>query len=99
MTHNAEYLKEAILSNRPEQLNSIFSIWETEDVQAAMRELLNRETDDLKAFTMAAMQGLCANSVLDMPVLIGQTEEGVLAQAAIKIARATLSELSKQQQG
>jgi hypothetical protein len=47
---------------------------------------------DLKAFTMAAMQGLCSNG--DMMPLAAEE----IAHDAIFIARATLAELSKQQQ-
>lgn len=54
----------------------------------------------LTSFTMAAMQGLCANS--DLSGWISDAEwafipEGGIPLIAINIARATLAELSKHQ--
>jgi len=58
----------------------------------------------LEAFTMAAMQGLCANTrFLQQTEGLQEREHGAtwdcLAMNAVEIAKATLSELSKQRQG
>jgi len=51
----------------------------------------------LETFTMAAMQGLCANSAFGGPVGPAETPEGTLARIAVTIAKAALAELSKHQ--
>lgn len=51
----------------------------------------------LEAFTMAAMQGLCAMNNKSEEVFTSEDESwSFLGKTAVKIARATLTELSKQ---
>lgn len=61
------------------------------DLQRLAKAGMPQSTDnDLKAFTMAAMQGLLANSRKE-------DTDVVIADLAVAFARATLTELSKQQ--
>jgi hypothetical protein len=77
----------------------------TKDIREHFSNLFTAitETDkaDLKAFTMAAMQGLSSNPLLADFTNNERAAVSVheISKTAVEIARATLSELSKHQQG
>lgn len=60
--------------------------------QGTQYESVSEGMSKLEAFTMAAMQGLCANAMLS-----DKMGPDAFAQDAVAIARATLAELQKQQ--
>lgn len=62
------------------------------DFKDLLQGMVQAPTADLKDFTKAAMQGLCANAMLS-----DKMGPDAFAQDAVTIARATLSELQKQQ--
>lgn len=93
---------DAISSETAVKICDIIDQWSAVDVQKTLQKVMELKLvapapSDLKDFTKAAMQGLCSNSVFNSPVGADQTPEGVVAQIAVSIARATLSELQKQQ--
>lgn len=95
-------LLDAISAESNQPLVEFVRRFSWEDFKKDLRRIMElRLSDpppsDLKAFTMAAMQGLCANSVFNSPFGADQTPEGIVAQIAVSIARATLTELSKHQ--
>lgn len=97
-----QQLLKALDNYSTRDLIDYWTTYHSEDIMADLKRLSKQEVAadadaDLKAFTKAAMQGLCANSAFDGPVGVDQTPEEIVAQAAIRIARATLTELSKQQ--
>lgn len=89
-------LIDALYASGNEYLDIYLEITDTNIIKEDIKALIHCQSDiDLKAFTMAAMQGLCANSAFNGPVGADQTPEGILAQVALRIALATLAELSK----
>lgn len=90
-------LHSALKSDDPGAFYKFWDSTSTGDFRRQIEELIADNRNDLKAFTMAAMQGLCAN-----PNIVDADKNGIynkegLGEAAFFIARATLAELSKQQ--
>lgn len=73
-----------------------------DDIKSLIELNDKRASESLKAFTMAAMQGLLSQGdikrVCQVGERLGTDYVGAIAKMSLEIARATLSELSKQQQ-
>lgn len=98
---NSKELLDAINCRDNGPLKRYWANNHTDDIKAALRLIIGAKTpqpipEDLKAFTMAAMQGLMAN-----PNVVSTRTDGTIVlysnieRSAITIALATLSELSK----